>query len=170
MNKKIVLFEAIIMIIFVIITCAGVWYWQNTQTKSKIRGIDKKITSAKTEISKIKATQDEKDYSPSDIIRNFIAEVRNDSTEKAKLYLSKDQQGMDIKTILGFDKDLDKITISEVEFTIEDDQATTILSGFWPTEDKTFEKIFVLIKEDNLWKINEVKEAQNAISQPEPKT
>jgi len=159
MNKKISIILAILMGVLIIGTVIGIWSWQNSIGTSKKQETTKKIENLKKEIEKVKATKDEKKYAPNDVIRNFINDVRNDSMERAKLYLASNQQDMDIKSALGFDNELDKITISDTAQTIENDQGTVVVKGYWPTEDKTFEKSFILIKENNLWKIQEIKGA-----------
>jgi hypothetical protein len=159
MNKKLIVVTFIFSSILITGIIIGIWAWQETRYRSESRELGKKITEAEDKVNKTRNAEDEKGYSPSDVVRNFVTEVKNDSAEKAKLYLSKDKQGLDIKASLGFDKELDKITVQDISYSIGNDSATVRLQGFWPTEDKTFEKNFVLIKEDNLWKISKIKGA-----------
>ncbi|MDD5693057.1 MAG: hypothetical protein WC437_01640 [Patescibacteria group bacterium] len=157
MNKKIIISLMVIIGILIIGTVIGIWSWQSSVAATKKQENAKKIDAINKEIKKVEATKDENNYAPVDVVRNFINEVRNDSMDKAKLYLATDQQEMDIKAALEFDKELDKITITDTSQTIDGDQSTVLVTGFWPTEDKTFEKNIILVKDNNLWKIKEIK-------------
>lgn len=159
MTKKLIISAFIVSGLLIIGSLVGVWIWQSDNYKTENQKISQEIANAENQVAEIKAMKDTNGYIPSDVVKNFINEIKNDSVDKAKLYLAKDTQNIDVKTTTGFTKDLDKINIGETSQEVSGDKATVSIDGTWPDDSTPFNKKFTLTKEDNLWKIKEIQEA-----------
>jgi len=157
MNRKVFFVLLVVEVILLAGTIVGIYSWRNKSFVSESKDVTNKTATVKLDIDQLKLDKDSKDYLPSDVVKNFIVEFKTDSAEKTKLYLSSSQKGMDVKAVLAVDKEFDKVNVIETTYTVEGDTATVNLKGSWPTEDDTFEKTINLIKEDGLWKIDEIK-------------
>ncbi len=156
MNKKFVIILLVSSLFLAVAAALGIWFWQNDKYKEERAKIDQEITTTEAEIAKIEEMKDDQGYVPSDVVKNFINEVKNSSSEKAKLYLTKELATKDPFVLSGFDKEFDKISIQETTQEVMEGTATVNINGFWPDEDSPFEKTFSLIKEENVWKISEI--------------
>ncbi|MEI7690034.1 MAG: hypothetical protein WCI63_00130 [bacterium] len=157
MNRKVFFILLGVEVILLAGTIVGIYSLRNKAFVTESKDLTNKAATVKIDIDKLKLDKDSKDYLPSDVVKNFIVEFKADSAEKTKLYLSSGQKNMDVKTVLSVDKEFDKVNVIETTYTVENDMATVNLKGSWPTEDATFEKTINLVKEDGLWKINEIK-------------
>lgn len=157
MNKALITFAFLLAFTLVIAGVGGAWYLQNKSYQSKKTAIDSKITSQTTSNASVAAAKDNNGYSPSDLVDNFLNEVKNGSPEKEKLYLATDQQSLDVETTLGFTNNLDQIIVSDTNYVLGNNSAQVKVKGFWPTQADPFEKSFYLIKENGLWKIETIK-------------
>ena len=157
MNKKLFFVLLGIEVLLFAGTIVGIYTWRNSSFVAQSNDVSNKTSTIQSDIEKLKSEKDSKDYLPSDVVKNFITEFRADSAEKMKLYLATSQQNMEVKKILGIDKNFTDLNVTEATYTIENDTATVKLKASWPTEDATFEKTVILTKENGLWKISEIK-------------
>jgi hypothetical protein len=156
MNKKIMIFFLVVITILIVGGIAGTWYIQNNKYKTESQKIDQEIYNAEQEIVKIEAMKDKNGYTPTDIVNNFMNEIKNGSSDKAKLYLATELQALDVLNLVGFSNELDKINIQEVTQEVVDKTATVNMKGYWPDESKTFQKNFILVQEEDIWKVKEI--------------
>ena len=157
MNKKLFLVLLGVEVLLLAGTIVGIYTWRNNSFTAQSNDLTNKAATIKSDIEKIKAEKDSQDYSPSDVVKNFLTEFKADSAEKMKLYLATSQQNLDVKKTLAIDKNFSDLNVTDATYTIEGDTATVDLKASWPTEDATFEKTVILTKEDGLWKISEIK-------------
>lgn len=158
MNKKFMTFVLILVVVMIAGGVASVWLWQSSKYKQESSKIDQEIFIAAQEIEKVEATKDENGYAPTDLVKYFMGEVKNGSSDKASLYLAASMQGTDVFKLIGISTELDKINIQEITQDVIDNEATVSLKGYWPDESKVFERKFVLSQEENAWKIKEIQE------------
>jgi hypothetical protein len=156
MNKFLVTFALIIAIVLLAGGIYASWYYQHDKYETKTGELTASIDTAQEELEKVKEAQDEKGYSPSDVAKYFVNEYKNDSMDRAKLYLAQNKQVMDIKSAFGFSDKLDQVNVTDYTYTISGDSAEVKASGFYVVETDTFQKTFFLVKENGLWKINQI--------------
>jgi preprotein translocase subunit SecF len=156
MNKFLIIFVSILTVVLVSVAGIGGWYVKNQDYNSRNKKISAQISEKSAEVEKLRAAKDEKGYSPKNVATNFMNEFRSDSEAKAKLYLSESQQTTDLKKAMKIEKDLDKITVTEVTEEITGESAVSVVSGYIGEESQGFSVLLSMIKEKNLWKINQI--------------
>ena len=157
MSKKLTITGLILGTIFVLAGLfAGVWYQYDQAAKSG-QDLDKRISELEGKIAEVKATEDANGYTPVNLVTFFMEEVIAGSSDKAKLYLTEGLKTDDLTTLLGLEQtDLPNLITDQVEEELEGGRATVSYSGYLKNSDETFQKTFLVEKEDNLWKIIEI--------------
>ena len=157
MTKILTVIAGVIAVIIIGGTVFGLWSVNNKSYQQKNNELSTKIDAAASEVQKIKNAKDDKGYVPKDVVTYFMNELRADSVDRAKLYLSESMQSVDVKKSVKIEKDLDKITVTETNESGGNDAWVVEIKGFIGEETNTFERIFNVIKEDGLWKISQIK-------------
>lgn len=155
MNKKVIIISLVAIAILTIVSLVLIISIQNKALENKLETVNAEKTQVQSELDTILNDKDENNYLPTDVVKYFVNELKNGSTEKAKLYVSKEDQVQDFKEWLTVE-DLTTLTTADSTYAIDGDTAkaqTTLTVG-----EDTINRIFTLIKEENIWKISDIEE------------
>lgn len=157
MSRKFTIFGFILGTIFILTGLfVGVWY-QYDQSGKQGQDLDKKISELEGKIEEAKAQEDANGYTSVNLVTFFMEEVIAGSSDKAKLYLTEGLKADDPKTLLGLDQtEATNLITDKIEEEIEGGRATVTYSGYLKDSDESYQKTFLVEKEDNLWKIIEI--------------
>jgi hypothetical protein len=158
MNKKIYISLIIFFAVFVIGTSVVVFTSQKNKYEAQTQQVNDQISEKNQEISTLKADKDKNDYLPSSVVNNFMNELKNDSKEKAKLYVVKAQRGKDFAAWLDINEMLTQVNTTDTSYEITEQTATVNYTGYIKDESNVFSRVFTLVKEDDSWRISEIKE------------
>lgn len=157
MNKTIYIGLVIFFVFLSVGTTIGIYSRQKNSYQEKIIAAQAETNEKNSASTALKNDKDANEYLPSDVVKNFMNEVKNDSPAKAKLYLTTANQSLDLKTALKVD-DLLIINTVDASYTIDGEEATVIYNGFLKAEDNIFSRKFTLVKENDAWKISKIEE------------
>ncbi len=151
LKDRLPLVTAICMAILLVVSVAAVVIFQNSVFQAKNSEVANKITSVRKQVEDIRAIKDINGFTPEEVVRTFLSEVKSDNTVNAKLYLAASVQNMDIKNTLKLGSDLSNVTIGESE-VVADGEDMDVSMNVQVGED-LYGRQFLLVKEDEAWKI-----------------
>jgi high-affinity Fe2+/Pb2+ permease len=154
MKKNPTIILIVSMVAILVIGVVLILLLQNTAANRKVSNIESQIKETQTKLDKLKVSKDSNNYTPTEVVKGFIIEVKAGSSDNSKLYLSKSVQNMDIKNTLKLGNDVINVEAGESEEVVDVDSATVTME-FVLSED-TVVRDFQIIKEDGAWKINGV--------------
>jgi len=155
MDKQQSIITIIVMVVVVILSLVGAYFGANMGYQDKYNKLTKEYAQLLQDNKDITAKQDSGAFTPANLVKAFMNEVKSNNNGNAKLYLSADvQKTMDIKNTLKLGDDLSNITYGTFTETINGD-GYKVAMDFVVGEDGA-KRTFVLIKEDGLWKIKEI--------------
>jgi hypothetical protein len=151
MKDKLPLIAIIGMVLLFIGSMTAVILIQNSSTTKKTATIAAEIATTQKKVDEITASKDTNNLTPTEVVTFFLTEVKSDSTDKAKLYLSSAVQEMDIKNTLKLGTDLSNMTVGESEQTIASEEATVVINLQVASDQVA--RTFSLEKVEGAWKI-----------------
>lgn len=154
MKDRLSLITGAIVAIILVVAIIVVVSVANSGYKSKNADLEKKITEIRGEINALKDTKDSNNFTPEELVKAFLGEVKADSAVKQKLYLSAAAQNMDVKNTLKLGADLANMTIGDSEQNINGESADVSIN--LEVGANQVARTFSLIREDGAWKINGV--------------
>jgi hypothetical protein len=158
MNKKIYIGLIVFFTIFAIGTTGFVFIGQKNKYLGQTQEVNDQISKKNQEVSTLKGDKDKNDYLPSNVIVNFMNELKNDSSEKAKLYVVKANREKDFGEWLNISEMLTQVNTTDTNYEITDDKATVNYAGYIKDASNVITRVFTLVKEDDAWRISEIKE------------
>jgi cell division protein FtsX len=154
MNKILTLTIAVIFFLLTIFTVYMVYSSTNKSYTQESTALTGEIAATEAKIEKIKADKDDNNYLPSDVVKYFLTELKRNSVEAAKLYVSKEAQDKNFQEWMGEDPTL--IVIKEVTYEVNDGSAK--VKAEFEIKELTDSGTFILNKEDSKWKIVDIRE------------
>lgn len=152
MSKK-SLIISIVVIAFISLGAAIGGYMQTAGKSAELIAKEKsEQTLIQEKIDTLEKDKDQNSHLPSDIVRFFVNDVKSGDTKRAKLYLLKENQNMDLSTV-KFDLPLDEVIVKEVSYELSDEKAVVKVSYNDGQDETNWVKYFDVIKEENNWKI-----------------
>ncbi len=152
MKDRLPLITIVVMVMVFIGSVVTVVLVQNSSFSQKSADLTTKISNAQKQADTISDSKDTNNFTPEEMVKAFLAEVKSDAIEKQKLYLMSTVQTMDVKNTLKLGSDLSNMIIGESEQTITDEGATVNINVEVNSEQVA--RTFSLSKEDGAWKIN----------------
>lgn len=158
MSKKGLIIAGVITLILMVAMAIGAYSSVSSKISTKINETQNKQDELQQKISQVKNDQDSNGHTPSDVVKYFINEVKFGDTAKAKLYLTAENQGLDLEKSLGFDVSLDELVIKDVTYEVKDDDMLVKFAYSSGADSINSVKYFTVTNVESTWKIAEIKE------------
>lgn len=151
MRDKLPLITIIVVVIVLIGSVSAVVMLENNSYKKQTAKKTEQISKIQKEVDKIKLAKDVNNFTPTEAVTLFLNEVKSNSAEKEKLYLSSTVQDMDVKNTLKLGSNLVNLTIGDSEQTIDGDNAEVKIN--LEVDGDQVARTFSLANEEGAWKI-----------------
>jgi len=155
MQKRVTVIAISLMVLLMVGVVVVVVLMTNAGYSKQANANDVNIQKAQSDIGALQADKDANSFTPTDVVKDFFAEVKSDAVDKAKLYLAPEVQNMDTKATLKLGSDYSNITTGD---NLEQDSgADKIVSMTFVLEaGDTTVRTFTLSKYVDVWKITGV--------------
>ncbi len=156
MDKKSIIISIVISASFLVISLVLVLLFAGGGNKDKIAEIKASIVKKEQEISDLKAVKDVNGYTPTDVVKAFLSEVKAGKTSQAKLYVGNELAEVDFKNLLKVGDIVTNITFGDALQNVDGDEAEVTITIIGETDEDEFTRSFIITKIDAEWKIVEV--------------
>ena len=155
MQKKVTIITIVVVSLLFIGVSVGLYLLANSAYQKRSSDLTNQIQVVQTDLDALKMTKDSNNYTPTEVVKAFFNEVKIDSVETAKLYLSPEVQSMDIAATLKLGDDLANISTGDSFPEISGENMIVNMTFILPTEETTV-RIFNLSRYNDVWKITGV--------------
>lgn len=156
MDKKSIIISLVISVGVLVVSLVLVILFAGSANKSQVESLKADITKKQQEIETLKNAKDENGFTPTNVVKAFLNEVKAGKDKTAKLYVSNELENADLKNTLKVGDIVTNISFGDALENISGDEATVTLTILGEDSEDEFTRSFDLSKIDGAWKIMEI--------------